>query len=96
MPLSAALCVFPMESKLPSSRTDIAVFLFVIGHVLPAADLLFELSGFSGFVIDGFDEAHLSVLFQIQVVVQTFVTRIRYNIPVFFLVLLFQPAQKRV
>lgn len=92
MSLPVPLRAFTAENKLPPGCAEITVLLFVIAHIFPAANLLLELFGLPGLVIDGLNEAGLPIILQIQVVIQTLVARIRHNIPVLFPVLLFQPA----
>ena len=62
--------------------TGITVLFFVISHVFHPADILFIFSCFGFFIVIGFDEGYLSVFFEKEIVLFTFVSCIGYDITV--------------
>ena len=74
MPL---FCRFTPELQFSPLRTDETVIVMTIGHVFDPTDLSFEFLRLLLVVVGGLDETNLSVLRQMQVVFQTFISRVR-------------------
>ena len=68
---------------------DKRIPLLIIGHVFDPADLFLKTFCFSGFIVGWLDKAHLPVLLEVQVILQTFISCIRSHFSVFALVLPF-------
>ena len=69
----------PAKSQFFALSTGETVFLPVVCHVFHSANLFLKLFALLLIVVGGLDEADLSVLLQIQVVLQAFIARICYH-----------------
>lgn len=68
---------FTPEPQFSPLRTDETVIVMRIGHVFDPADLPLEFLRLLLVVVGGLDETNLSILRQIQVVFQAFISRVR-------------------
>src|SRR5699024_3945828 len=81
----------PSQVQLPALCAGEAVCFWVIFHIFNSSHLFAKLARFLLVVVGGLYEAHLAILLQIQIVLQTFIARVCHH---FLIARLVPPGQR--